>query len=141
MNNLNHCLHEGNLTRDPEIKYTNTGTPRVTFSVAVNKSFKRSGEWVDEVSYFDFVAWGKVGENISNYLHKGSPVRIVSESKQNRWEQEGRTRTSVSFVVKDITFLPSKKNNQGDSGASGGPAAGPAPGRGASYDQEDDIPF
>ena len=107
----------------------------------MNKSYKKSGQWVDEVSYFDFVAWGKMGENISNYLHKGSPVRVFSESKQNRWEQDGRTRTSVSFTVKDITFLPSKKNNQGGQGPAGSPEGGPAPGPGSSYDEEDDIPF
>ncbi len=108
-NDINSVTLVGRLTREAELKYTNTGTPICKFSIAVNRRKKQGEQWVDEVSYFDIVLWGKQGEAIQQYLTKGKQVAVSGELRQNRWEQDGQNRSKVEIVASDVQLLGGKK--------------------------------
>ena len=97
----------GNLTRDPELRTTASGTQVCSISVAVNRSYKgNSGEQQDQVSYFDCSAWGKLGETIAQYAHKGSGILISGRLEQRSWEdKEGQKRSRIEIVVDDFNFI------------------------------------
>ncbi len=104
-NDLNMVVIVGRLTRDPEMRYTNSGTAVCRFSLAVNRK-KRSGDsWTDEVSYFDVTVWGKQAEALNNYLVKGKQVAVNGELRQNRWEQDGQKRSKIEVVANSVQLL------------------------------------
>ena len=105
----------GRLGRDAEITFISSGTAVVKFSLAVNRSRKNaSGEWIEEVSWFDFELWGKRGEGLHQYLTKGLKVTVQCEIRQDRWEDkgDGGKRSKVKFVVNNLVFAGSKANGQ-----------------------------
>lgn len=104
MNDLNSVLLEGNLTRDPEMKYTQSGSAICTFSIAVNRSYKKGDEWEKEVSFIDVTVWGKPAENCSQYLKKGRGVRVVGRLKQDRWEKDGKTNSKLGVIADHVEF-------------------------------------
>lgn len=112
----------GNVVRDPEMRTTTNGSNVISFSVAVNRSYKVNGEQRDEVSYIDCTAWNKLAEVFSQYLKKGDPILVSGRLNQRRWEDKetGKTRSAVEIIVEDFTFL-----GRGDSGnaSSSAPAA------------------
>jgi single-strand DNA-binding protein len=116
MADLNHVVLVGRLTRDAELKYTSGGQPVCKFSLAVNRRKKNGDQWVDEVSYFDIVLWGRQGEALNQYLVKGKQVGIDGELRQDRWEQDGQNRSRVEIVAMNLQLLG---GNSGG-GASGG---------------------
>lgn len=117
-NDINLVTLVGRLTRDSELKYTNSGTAVCKFSLAVNRR-KRSGEqWTDEVSYFDVVLWGKQGEALQQYLAKGKQIAVSGELRQNRWEQDGQSRSKVEIVANNLQLLG------GNTGGGGGNIGG-----------------
>lgn len=107
MADINHVVLVGRLTRDAELRYTQNGTPIVKFSIAVNRRKKASDEWVEEVSFFDVVFWGKMGESINQYLVKGKQVAVTGELRQNRWEQDGQPRSKVEVIASNLQLLGS----------------------------------
>lgn len=112
MNNLNSILLEGNLVRDPELKYTEKGTAVCHFSVASNRYFKQDDEKQEEVSYFDITVWSRLGEVCNEYLTKGRGVRVVGRLKQDRWEDnEGKTRSKVHVIAEHVEFKPRFKKD------------------------------
>ena len=114
MNNLNSILLEGNLVRDPELKYTEKGTAVCHFSVASNRYFKQDDEKQEEVSYFDITVWSRLAEVCNEYLSKGRGVRVVGRLKQDRWEDsEGKTRYKVHIIAEHVEFKP-RFNKDGD---------------------------
>ncbi len=78
----------GNVTRDPELRFTNTGRGMATFGVAVNRRWqnRQSGEWEEQVSFFNVVAWGDMGENIAGSIHKGDRVIVNGRLEQRSYE-------------------------------------------------------
>lgn len=116
MNNLNSVLLEGNLTRDPELKYTPKGTAVCTFAIAVNRWFKSDAdEPTEEVSYFDVQCWSRLAEVCAEYLKKGRGVRVVSRLKQDRWTTpEGESRSRVYVVTEHVEFKPERKGASRD---------------------------
>ena len=144
MTDLNHVVLVGRLTRDAELKYTNSGFAILKFSLAVNRSVKKDDSWQDEVSFFNAVIFGKRAESLAQYMLKGKQIGIAGELKQDRWEQEGQSRSRVEIVVNNLQFLGSK--GSGASSASYTPPpesptgnqVDPPP---ASDDFNDDIPF
>lgn len=114
---LNNVSIMGNLTRDPEMKYTTSGRPVCNLSIANNRVFTRNGEKASEVSYFDVEVWGVVAENCSKYLSKGSGVIIEGRLKQDRWERDGKTQSRVRIVANNVHFMPRKGNQEGPMGA------------------------
>ncbi|MDA8427198.1 MAG: single-stranded DNA-binding protein [Treponema sp.] len=108
----------GRLTRDAELKYTNSGQAVCHFSVATNSRTKKAEQWVDESNYWDIDLWGKRGETINQYLTKGKLVAVHGDMRQDRWEQDGQTRMKVRINANDVQFLGSGQG--GNPGAEGG---------------------
>jgi len=114
MNNLNSVLIEGNLTRDPELKYTAKGLAICTMSVANNRFYKQGEEWQKETSFFVVDVWGKQGETCSEHLSKGRGVRVVGRLKQERWQDDqGNNRSKVKIVAEHVEFKPQNSTSQG----------------------------
>ena len=106
MADINQVVLVGRLTRDAELKYTNTGTAVCKLSLAVNRRRKSNDEWINEASFFDVVIWGKMGESLSQYLVKGKQIGVVGELRQNKWEQDGQPRSRVEIVANNIADIP-----------------------------------
>lgn len=105
MADVNRVILVGRLTRDAELKYTGSGFPVCTFAIAVNRRRKNGDVWEEEASFFDIVLWGKAGEAINQYLIKGKQVCVDGELRQNRWEQDGQSRSRVEVVATNIQLL------------------------------------
>ena len=104
-NDINSIVLVGRLTRDSELKFTNSGTAICRFSIAVNR-MKRSGEQrEEEVSYIDIAVWGKQAEALTPYLVKGRQVCINGELRQSRWEQDGQSRSRFEVVANNVQLL------------------------------------
>ncbi|MBP5633477.1 single-stranded DNA-binding protein [Candidatus Saccharibacteria bacterium] len=115
----------GNITRDPELRTTPSGTQVCGFSVAVNRNYKdNSGEQKENVSFFDCSAWGKSGEIIAQYAKKGSGILVSGRLEQRSWEdKEGQKRSRVEIVVEDFNFVGGANGDGGNSGSSKSSAA------------------
>jgi single-strand DNA-binding protein len=114
---LNRVLLIGNLTRDPELKYTPQGTAVCDFAIALNEKFKaKDGTWQEKVHYIDIAAWGRTAEVCGEYLKKGRPVFVEGRLNQDRWEQDGQKRSKVRVTAERVQFLG------GPPGAGGGAA-------------------
>lgn len=111
MNNMNKVFLEGNLVKDPEIATTPSGTQVTNFSIAVNRLYRKGdeGDRVKEVHYFDVEAWGRLAENVGRYTQKGKLVRVEGRLKQDRWEQDGQTRSRIKVVAELVQFMPQFK--------------------------------
>ncbi len=111
MNNLNSVLLEGNLTRDPELRYTARGTAVCRFSIACNRSYKQEDQRQEEVSYFDVTTWSRLAEICAEYLVKGRGVRVVGRLKQDRWEDDsGNRRARVEVIAEHVEFKPQRRD-------------------------------
>lgn len=118
MNNLNSVLLEGNLCRDPELRYTPKGTPVCTLVLASNRSYKVEGERQEEVSFVETTTWGKLATVCAEHLAKGRGVRVVGRLKQDRWEDsEGNARAKVVIVAEQVEFQPRRATNGERNGA------------------------
>jgi single-strand DNA-binding protein len=157
MADINHVVLVGRLTRDAELKYTNSGMAVCKFAVAVNRRKKDGDAWVEEANFFDVVLWGKSGEAINQYLTKGKQVGVEGELRQDRWEQEGQNRSKVEIFASNVQLLGGPSGAGGGGNYNGGGSAersSPAPRRTetprpsgkandapVSDDFNDDIPF
>ena len=118
MNNLNSVLLEGNLCRDPELRYTPKGTPVCTLLLASNRSYKVEGERQEEVSFVETTTWGKLATVCAEHLAKGRGVRVVGRLKQERWEDpDGNTRSKVVIVAEQVEFQPRRSAGGARDGA------------------------
>ena len=113
MNNLNSVLIEGNLARDPELRYTPKGTPTCTLVLASNRSYRdpeRHGERHEEVSFIETTTWGKLATVCAEHLSKGRGIRVVGRLKQERWEDPvGNARAKVLIVAEQVEFQPRRQ--------------------------------
>ncbi|MCL5291813.1 MAG: single-stranded DNA-binding protein [Actinobacteria bacterium] len=107
MASLNRVFLMGNLTRDPELRYTPSGAAVANLGLAVNRRYKNAaGDWVDEASFFTVIAWGRQAETCSQYLAKGRPILVEGRLQQRSWEaQDGQKRSVVEVVAERIQFL------------------------------------
>jgi single-strand DNA-binding protein len=125
----------GNLTKDPEIRYTPGGTAVASFSIAINRKFRQGEENREEVCYVDIVVFGKQGENCGQYLNKGDAVLIDGRLQQRRWEtDDGQKRSKMEVVAQNVHFMPKR---QGMGNAPGLPASA----QGGEAELEEDVPF
>lgn len=123
MANLNKVLLMGNLTRDPEVRYTPSGAAVVEFGMAINRKYaSKEGEQRDETCFVDVSMWGKRGMVISEYFKKGSPIFIEGRLHYRSWEDSsGKRQSKLSVVAENFEFLSSGRGGgQGASGGSGG---------------------
>ncbi|HEY5171366.1 MAG TPA: single-stranded DNA-binding protein [Acidimicrobiia bacterium] len=127
----------GNITRDPEMRYTPSGISKVTFGVAVNRSWRnqQSQEWEEQTSFFNVVAWRQLAENVGASLTKGSRVVVSGRLEQRSWETEaGEKRSIVEIVADDVapslrfaTAEVHKVERSGPGDGGGGPPRRSAP--------------
>lgn len=115
---MNRIFLIGNLTKDPELRSTNSGVTVCTFTIAVNRRFAKDGEKVAD--FFNINAWRQLGETCSRYLAKGRKVAVIGELQPRTYEaKDGTTRTSLDVTADEIEFLspkdakPSKTNMEG----------------------------
>ena len=148
--NINSVVLVGNLTRDPELRHTPSGTAVTTLRIAVNDRVKRGEEWTDAAYYFDVTVWGRTAENCAQYLAKGRPVGVQGKLTWREWDaQDGSKRQSVEVVADNVQFLGSRGDGDGGGGGGGGgggnqfvPAgAGSESGADFPTSSDDDIPF
>lgn len=104
-NHKNEVNVKGNLTSDPDVKITKTGTTLLTFSIANNRSYKPKGgdEWQEETSFFDVTVWGDLAEDTAEIVEKGLEVNVVGRLKQDTWTtDDGSKRSKVNIVADDV---------------------------------------
>jgi single-strand DNA-binding protein len=146
---INSVVLIGRLTRDAELRYSNSGTAICKFSIANNYSRKQGDNWNEETNFFDAVLMGRRAEALHKYLVKGKQVGIHGELRQDRWEQDGQRRSRVEIFVNDVNLLGggSGENTSRPDNRSGGASFGASDqsSDGADYgsgnDFEDDVPF
>ncbi|HZX47803.1 MAG TPA: single-stranded DNA-binding protein [Nitrospirota bacterium] len=141
MSGFNKVILLGNLTKDPEIRYTPNGTAVANFSLAVNRRFKQGGDVKDEVCYIDIVVFGKQAESCSQYVNKGDSVLIDGRLQQRRWETEdGQKRSRMEVVAQSVQFMPKR---QGSVPSDFVPDEGSGSGSGGAFNDvsDDETPF
>ncbi len=151
--NFNKVILAGNLTRDPELRYTPKGTAVARIGLAINRSWRtETGEQKEEVTFVDVDAFGKQAETIGQYLKKGRPLLVEGRLRYETWDdkQTGQKRSKLGVVLDSFQFLDSGNRGEGGSGPAAAPrAARPAtpppadgPGEGDAPPHEaDDVPF
>ncbi len=155
MANFNKVILAGNLTRDPELRYTPKGTAIARIGIAINRTWKNeTGETKEEVTFVDVDAWGRQAEVIAQYLKKGRPILMEGRLKHDQWEDKNthQKQSKLRVVLENFQFMDSGRSDA--AGApdaqrprpSGAPAAaapaqpGP-PEPEAAPPEEDDVPF
>src|SRR4029453_18451837 len=142
----------GNLTRDPELRFTTGGRGVASFGLAVNRRYQQNGEWQEQTSFFNVVCWGDLGENAAPSLTKGSRVIVTGRLEQRSWETQENEKRSVVEVVADevgpslrwaTAQIERTERSGGDGGFSGGGSAAAAPAAGRQPDPiyGDEEPF
>jgi single-strand DNA-binding protein len=149
MASYNRVILMGNLTRDVELKYLQSGTAVAEIGLAVNNRRKnQSGEWVEEPVFVDITLWGRTAEVASEYLSKGSSVLIEGRLKYDTWESEGQKRSKLRVVGESMQMLGGRggsgereKPANFGGGRTAEPASAPSPGPPPSGPPDDEIPF
>ena len=99
----------GNLTADPKVEETPTGTMMAKFSIATNRYYGK-----DWVSFFNCVAWGNTAKVVGDYCRKGSKVHLTGEIKQDRWDKDGSNKSAVIIIVKEVVFGAKREQSSTD---------------------------
>ena len=157
MANLNRVFLMGNLTRDPELRYTQGGTAIAKFGMAINRNWTSpEGEKKEDVCFVDITAFGRQAEVICEYCHKGRPLFVEGRLQFSQWQgQDGQKRSKLEVVAEAFQFIgarpgegkaPAEAEKAGEQAAPPGPAEPPAPkpgnpGPDAGKPKKDDIPF
>lgn len=118
---FNRVIMIGNLTKDPELRYTPQGTPVATLRLAVSSKYRSGEEAKEETLFIDVVVWGKQGESCNQYLAKGRSVLVEGRLQERKWESDGQQKSKMEIVAQQVRFL-GKKDDQG--GSSGGSSYG-----------------
>ncbi len=157
MANFNKVILAGNLTRDPELRYTPSGKAIAKFGMAINRNWtSETGEKKEEVTFVDIDTFGRQAEVISQYFKKGKPILIEGRLRLDQWDdkQTGQKRSRLGVVLESFSFLDSGRGEPGGGGGGGGmaasaprprPAAASAPAAEQGGDDaapaDDDVPF
>jgi single-strand DNA-binding protein len=149
MASFNKVILAGNLTRDPELRYTSKGTAIARLGIACNRKWKsETGEMKEEVTFVDVDAFGKQAETIGQYLKKGRPILIEGRLRLDQWEdkQSGQKKSKLGVVLESFQFLDSGGGRGGgdhESTPARSPSAAtpPAESHDSEPPQDDDVPF
>ena len=150
MASFNKVILVGNLTRDPELRYTPKGTAIAKFGLAVNRVWtSESGEKKEEVTFIDIDVFGRTAENVAQYMRKGSPMLVEGRLRLDQWDdkQTGQKRSKLGVVGEIIQFLGSPRAGEGGApaapraAAAAAPAAPEPPEAEAPPQEGDDVPF
>jgi single-strand DNA-binding protein len=141
-----HVTLVGNLTRDPELRQTPSGTSVCQLGVAVNSSYKdSSGQWVEKPNFLDVVVWGSQGENCAKYLSKGRQVAVDGRLDQRSWDApDGTKRSKVEIIADTVMFIGGQNETREPVAKSGKQPSGDAAAQDDFKDIDfggDDIPF
>jgi single-strand DNA-binding protein len=129
MASLNRVILAGNLTKDPELRFTNDGVPVCSFGLAVNRVRSKQGG----VDYFEINAWRELGEAVANYKKKGDGVIVEGRLQYRSWEApDGSKRSKVDVVADNVQFLGNGKSSSGGSSSASAEEAD---------DEFEDLPF
>ena len=152
MASFNKVIIAGNLTRDPELRYTPKGTAVARITLAVNRTWKNeSGENKEEVSFVDVDVWGRQAEVIGQYMKKGRPLLVEGRLKQDSWEDKNtkQKQTKLKVVLESFSFIDANRGSEGSDApaaprsrpaASATPASAPEVGD-SEPPHDDDVPF
>ena len=126
---LNHITLMGRLTRDPELRYTQSNTPVASFRIAVDRDYQPRDGGERQTDFIDCVAWRSTAEFVSKYFHKGSMAVVSGRLQMRDWtDRDGNKRTSAEVVVDNVYFGDSKKSREDDnSGSTYGGSSGYTP--------------
>ncbi|HMC49824.1 MAG TPA: single-stranded DNA-binding protein [Solirubrobacterales bacterium] len=143
--NINRVVLVGNLTKDPELRHTPSGTAVCSLRLAVNTRRKDSatGEWTEKPNYFDITVWGNQGESCAQYLAKGRPVAVDGRLEWREWDaQDGTKRQAVEIIADSVQFLGGRTDAEGGQ-PQFVPAGAAAQTENADFaaGADDDIPF
>lgn len=141
MSTLNRVFLMGNLTRDPEVRYTPSGTAVGDLGLAVNETYKnKAGENVESTVFVDVEVWSRQAETCAEYLYKGSPVFVEGRLKLDQWEnQQGEKRSKLRVRADRVQFLGTpKRSDTADASHSEAPASDVHP---EPVGDDEDIPF
>jgi single-strand DNA-binding protein len=161
MANFNKVILAGNLTRDPELRYTPKGTAIARIGMAINRTWKtETGETKEEATFVDVDAFGRQAEVIAQYMRKGRPLLLEGRLKLDQWEDKNthQKQSKLKVVLESFSFIDSRGGGEGGGGSEParprpaapaasaapppGPAAGPEPAEPeAPAGEEDDVPF
>lgn len=171
MPNFNKVMLMGNLTRDPELRFTGSNMPICKVGIAVNRQWtdRNTNERKEETTFVDCTAFGRQAEVINQYMQKGRPIFIEGRLNLNQWQdQQGQNRSKLEVIIENFQFLGGRDDQGGGSGGAGGggnyqqnrggggrpapaPGGGGSSGGGGGYNQggppphqpidDDDIPF
>jgi single-strand DNA-binding protein len=149
MANFNKVILAGNLTRDPELRYTPKGTAIAKIGLAINRTWKNeSGEQQTEVTFVDVDAFGRQAEVVAQYMKKGRPLLVEGRLKLDQWEDKNtqQKQSKLKVVLESFSFLDSKGGDGGGAPSGGGrPSAAAAPSNSSDADahgaEDDDVPF
>ncbi|MGI8819837.1 MAG: single-stranded DNA-binding protein [Chthoniobacterales bacterium] len=158
MASFNKVILLGNLTRDPEVRYTPKGTAVADLGIAVNRTFTaENGEKREEVTFVDVTFWGRTAENAGQYLKKGRPVFVEGRLQLDSWDdkQSGQKRNKLKVVGELLQFLGGRpggasegepdegggSSTSSERSAGGSRPSAPPPKRPPAEPEEDDIPF
>ena len=145
----------GNITRDPELRFTPSGQANARLGVAVNRRWqdRNSGEWQEATSFFDVICWRELAENVSESLKRGTRVIVTGRLEQRTWEQDGNKRSVVEIIADEVApslrwatakVVRNERRSDGDGFASGGGGGGASQERApaaAAPRYEDEEPF
>lgn len=139
---LNHIVIMGRLTRNPELRYTNSGTPVASFTVAVDRDYKNDKD-ERAVDFIDVVAWGKSGEFVAKNFQKGQQAAVDGRLQIRNWtDNEGNKRKAAEIVANSIYFCGSKKEEVSDTGFGYLPHRDEEPEQFSDLSEEDgELPF
>jgi single-strand DNA-binding protein len=148
MKDLNMVFLMGNLTKDPELRYTPNGQAVASFTIATNRQWtdQASGDKKESAEFTDIVVWGKMGENVANYLKKGRRAHVIGRLQTRSWEgQDGSKKYKTEVIATDVTFLDKATGGNDFSGVDNTPSddVNQAPAK-PEKDEEiniEDIPF
>src|SRR5215510_7226933 len=160
MASYNRVILLGNLTRDVEVRYLQSGTAVADIGMAVNDRRKgQNGEWIEETTFVDVTLWGRTAEVAGEYLGKGSPILVEGRLKYDTWEKDGQKRSKLSVVCERMQMVGAKgggggggrgQNQNFDDGGDYGDAPSGPPARGGQRGAassapppptQDEIPF
>lgn len=112
---MNKCHFSGNLTRDPELKFTPSGTAVLNFTIAVSRRYKKGEEMQTETAFIDAVAWDSGAEAIGKFFKKGDSIIAHGSMQQENWETDGQKRSKLKLRVEEFEFPPNGNKKSGDS--------------------------
>ncbi len=115
MPNLNQVLLMGNLTREPELRELPSGTKLCQIGLAINHNYTdAAGQRQQDTTFLTADAWGRTGEVIAQYFHKGDPIFIEGRLHQDRWQdQDGQNRSRLKIVVEGFQFVATRRQSEG----------------------------